>query len=139
AQDAIVAARPYSQSLERVVAELAAQAGADAHPLFEKREGTERKASIVMLTSDRGLAGAFNAQVVRKVESFVEEHLADFQDVSLRAVGRKGNEYFKRRRANIASFDAAPAGNTALTTSRELANRVIDDFLEKRVDRVYLV
>ncbi len=136
AQDGIIAARPYARALERLVAELADDARGE-HPLFADRKSD--KASIVMLTSDRGLAGAFNASIVRRVESFVDESLADHSDVSLRAVGRKGNDYFKRRKANIASYDPAPTSATALQTSQEIANRIIDDFLEERVDRVYLV
>ena len=136
AQDGIIAARPYARSLERLVAELADSARGE-HPLFADRKSD--KASIVMLTSDRGLAGAFNASIIRKVESFVDEALSDHSDVSLRAVGRKGNDYFKRRKANIASYDPAPTSATALQMSHEMSNRIIDDFLEERVDRVYLV
>lgn len=139
AQDAIVAARPYARSLDRVVAELAAAAGADAHPLFAVKDGADKKASIVILTSDRGLAGAFNSSIVRRVEGFAGESLSDYQDISLRVVGRKGNDYFKRRKANISSHDPAPTAETVLTLSRELTNRVIDDFMAGRVDRVYLV
>lgn len=137
AQDAIIAARPYAHSLERVVAELSDKAGRDAHPLFAERDG--KKAAIALFTSDRGLAGAFNAQIIRKVEAYVEEELSDYTDVSLRIVGRKGNDYFKRRKANILSYDPAPTSATALELSHEVSNRLIADFLEERVDRVYLV
>jgi F-type H+-transporting ATPase subunit gamma len=137
AQDAITAARPYARSLERVVAELSEKAGREAHPLFAERDG--KKAAIALFTSDRGLAGAFNAQIIRKVEGYVEEELSEYTDVSLRIVGRKGNDYFKRRKANILSHDPAPTSVSALEASHELANRVIDDFLEERVDRVFLV
>jgi len=99
AQDAIIAARPYANSLEHVIWELSAVAGEDAHPLFEQRKGD--RAEILMYTSDRGLAGAFNAQIIRAVEHFVEDELEDYSDVSLRIVGRKGREYFSRRKANI--------------------------------------
>jgi F-type H+-transporting ATPase subunit gamma len=137
AQDSILAARPYAAALERVVIDLSGHAGSDAHPLLEERDGT--RAELVLLTSDRGLAGSFNAQLIRRVEGFVEEELADFTDVSLRVVGRKGHEYFKRRSANIRSFDAAPTSPTALDLAREMSNRVVHDFLEREVDRVYLV
>lgn len=137
AQDAIIAARPYATSLTRVVAELAEVAGTDAHPLFEQRPAN--RVAIVMLSSDRGLAGAFNANVIRRVEQFVDQELASAQEVSLRIIGKKANQHFVRRNANIASYDPAPTGATALGTARETANRVIDDFLHKRVDRVYLV
>lgn len=137
AQDAIIAARPYASSLERVVAELSAKAGKDAHPLLVERDG--KRARIVTITSDRGLAGAFNTNICRAVEGFVDEKLADHDEVSLRTVGKKGNDYFRSRDANITSFDSAPTSKTALDYSHELSNHVIEDFLEDKVDRVYLV
>jgi F-type H+-transporting ATPase subunit gamma len=137
AQDQIVAARPYAESIDKVVAELAARAGEEAHELLADRP--MRKAEILFLTSDRGLAGSFNAQIIRKVESFVAEELSELDEVSLRVVGRKGNDYFKRRNANIRGYVPAPAGTAALDTARDLSNHVVEDFLEGAVDRVYLV
>lgn len=138
AQDAIIAARPYARSLENVVAELADKAGRDAHPLLAERDG--KRASIVMLTSDRGLAGAFNASIIRRIERFIGEDLSDHTEVTLRAVGRKGGDYFKRRRAeSTVSFDAAPTSDTVLAFSHDMSNRVMEDFLENRADRVFLV
>jgi F-type H+-transporting ATPase subunit gamma len=136
AQDAIIAARPYTTALTKVVGEIAASAGKDAHPLFEERPAT--KAAIVVFTSDRGLAGPFNSSIIKRVEQFAAGDLSGYAEVSLRIIGKKANQHFVRRSANIASFDLAPAGTTALTLARETANRVISDFLAKRVDRVYL-
>ncbi|HUS63584.1 MAG TPA: ATP synthase F1 subunit gamma [Kofleriaceae bacterium] len=125
AQEAIIAARPYSAALERVVAELAERAG--------------RRAQVVVMTSDRGLAGSFNAQVLRRSELLFGEELGDWDEVGVRVVGRKGNEYYKRRDMEILSHLAAPTSATALSTSGELANLVVDDFLKEKVDRVYLI
>ncbi|HEX4450190.1 MAG TPA: F0F1 ATP synthase subunit gamma, partial [Kofleriaceae bacterium] len=94
AQDAIIAARPYSQALASVVSELAAVAGKDAHPLFEERE--LRNAAIVVVTSDRGLAGAFNSNVIRAVERYAANELTAANEVSLRIIGKKGNQHFTR-------------------------------------------
>ncbi len=137
AQDAIIAARPYALALSNVVSELAEVAGTDAHPLFEAREGN--RTAIVVFTSDRGLAGAFNANVIKKVEAFVATELPADAEVSLRLIGRKANQYFSRRNARITSFDPAPTGATALDVARETANRIVDDFLNKKVDRVLVV
>jgi F-type H+-transporting ATPase subunit gamma len=137
AQDAIIAARPYANALTRVVADLASVAGAEGHALFAQRPAN--KVAIVMLSSDRGLAGAFNSSVVRRVEQFVETELTSTSEVSLRIIGKKANQHFVRRNATISSYDGAPTGATALQVAGDTANRIIDDFLEKRVDRVYLV
>jgi F-type H+-transporting ATPase subunit gamma len=137
AQDTIIAARPYTQALASVVAELSGVAGKDAHPLFEEREA--KRVAIVVITADRGLAGAFNTNVIKQVERFSAEQLTGATEISLRLIGRKANQHFARRNANISSYDAAPTSANALQVAREAATRVIDDFLANKVDRVYLV
>ena len=137
AQDALIAARPYTAAITKVVAELSSVAGPDSHKLFEERE--LKKASIVVVTSDRGQAGAFNANVVKAVERYAANELSAASEVSLRIIGRKGNQYFARRRTTITSFDPAPTGATALQTARETANRIVDDFTSGKVDRVFVV
>jgi len=137
AQDALIAARPYTAAITKVVSELSAVAGTGSHELFEERP--LQKAAIVVMTSDRGQAGAFNANVAKAVERYALNELSGATEVSLRIIGRKGNQYFSRRRATITSFDAAPSGATALTSARETANRVIADFKAGKVDRVFMV
>ena len=137
AQDAIIAARPYSAALARVVSELSGVAGKEAHPLFEERPA--KRAAIVVITSDRGLAGAFNSNVIKAVERYAQNELADISEVTLRIVGKKANQHFARRRANIASYDPAPTSPTAAQVAHDTANRVIADFKAGKVDRVFVV
>ena len=137
AQSALIAARPYTKAITEVVSQLSSVAGTDSHPLFEERALT--KAGIVVMTSDRGQAGAFNANVTKAVERYAANELSGASEVSLRIIGRKGNQYFSRRRATITSFDGAPTGATALDSARETANRVIADFRAGKVDRVFVV
>jgi F-type H+-transporting ATPase subunit gamma len=137
AQDALIAARPYTAAITKVVAELSAVAGTDSHKLFEERP--LQKAAIVVVTSDRGQAGAFNANVVKAVERYAAKELSGAEEVSLRIIGRKGNQYFARRRTTITSYDHAPTGATALQSARETANRIIDDFTSGKVDRVFVI
>ena len=136
AQESLNAARPYATAITQVVSELSAVAGADAHKLFEDRPLA--KAAIVVVTSDRGQAGAFNANVTKAVERYAQNELASATEVTLRILGRKGNQYFNRRRATVTSFDGAPTSVTALELARETANRVISDFTSGKVDRVYV-
>jgi F-type H+-transporting ATPase subunit gamma len=137
AQEALIAARPYSTAISEVVSDLSAVAGADSHKLFEER--ALARAAVVVMTSDRGQAGAFNANVVKAVERYAANELSGATEVSLRIIGRKGNQYFSRRRATVTSFDNAPTGATALELARETANRVIADFTSGKVDRVFVV
>jgi F-type H+-transporting ATPase subunit gamma len=138
-QDAIIAARPYSLALEQVIAEVANYAGRESHPLLQARG--ERSAVLVVLTSDRGLAGGFNSQLIRRSEALMRTELASYESVKLRLIGKKANAYFARRGAPIASFRPAPTHATALDVARESANEVVADFLDegKAVDRIFLV
>src|SRR2546423_712686 len=124
AQDSIIAARPYSQALARVVGDLSGVAGKEAHALFEERE--LKRAGIVVITADRGLAGAFNSNVIKAVERYAANELSAATEVTLRIIGKKANQHFSRRNANIASFESAPPGPKALEVARDTANRVID-------------
>ncbi len=137
AQEAIIAARPYTKALAQVVSELAGVAGPESHPLFEDRGA--KKVAIVVLTSDRGLAGAFNANVIKATERYARTELAGAESVVLHLIGKKSNQHFSRRTAVIQTAELAPTGASALQVARETATRVIDDFLTGKVDRVYMV
>jgi len=137
AQDTIIAARPYSQAIANVVSELSGVAGKDSHPLFEERE--LKRAEVIAISADRGLAGAFNTNVIRAVERYAANELSSATEVTLRIIGKKANQHFARRNARIASYDPLPVGANALTVAREAANRAIADFLDGKVDRVFLV
>jgi F-type H+-transporting ATPase subunit gamma len=93
----------------------------------------------VVLTSDRGLAGSFNAQVLRRTEALLGDELSGWEELGLRVVGRKGNDFFKRRSTPIVSYVTSPTSITALDVSRDLANHVVEDFLEEKSDRIYLI
>jgi F-type H+-transporting ATPase subunit gamma len=139
AQDAIIAARPYAQALAEAVAEVAARAGDDAHPMLQQREG--RRLAVITLTSDRGLCGGFNTNICRATHRFVEERIKSkaADDVQVDVVGRKGRDYFRRRRIKIAHEFPGVVGDAALDRARDLALTVGSDFIEGRVDGVFLV
>src|SRR5690606_33957018 len=82
--------------------------------------------------------GAFNTNVIKAVERYAANELSGASEVSLRIIGKKANQHFARRNANIASFEPAPTSANALQVARDTANRVIDDFLQNKVDRVFL-
>jgi F-type H+-transporting ATPase subunit gamma len=138
AQDAIVAARPYAEAMAEAVSELAARAGDDAHPMLQQREG--QRLTLVTLTSDRGLCGGFNANICRASLRFVQERASATSPAEVRidVVGRKGREYFRRRRLRIGHELTGVTGDTATDRAKELAVTVTSDFAEGRVDSVFL-
>jgi F-type H+-transporting ATPase subunit gamma len=136
AQDAIVSARPYSNELERVVSDLAGAIGPLGHPLMVQRP--IKHCTIVVMSSDRGLAGAFNSALIRSVERFLAGDMKGVARVDLRIIGRKGRDYFRRTGGNILSFQEAPVGATALDFAHGMAHQLVSDYLEEKTDCVYL-
>jgi F-type H+-transporting ATPase subunit gamma len=95
AQDRVVAARPYAEALGDVIGRLYDPAYVEQFPLLRQPEGSGGRVALVFITSNRGLCGGFNANLIRMAESRLEELQADGADVELHAIGRKGIGFFK--------------------------------------------
>ena len=140
AQDAIVAARPYANALGEAIAEVALRAGAESHPLLDRR--TPERITLVLLTSDRGLAGGFNANVFRVTQRFITERkqaTPPAREIGLEIIGKKGRDYYRRRKQSITRETPAPTAETASQIAREMAQIVSHEFHESRTDAVFLV
>jgi F-type H+-transporting ATPase subunit gamma len=142
AQDAIIAARPYAKGLADAVAQVAARAGETTHPLLQQRP--VRRITLVALSSDRGLAGGFNTNVGRAVQRFLSERRqgaeADgVQTIDVNVIGRKGRDYLKRRRVELAREFAGIAGDSAAARAKEVALTTSAAFAAGETDAVYLV
>jgi F-type H+-transporting ATPase subunit gamma len=140
AQDRVLAARPYAQIIQRMlanVAQAAAEQNADEEiELLARRP--EKRILLLVITADRGLAGAFNSNVIRMAQKFIVEHRES--EVHLELIGRKGREFFKRRHSKISGeyttlFQKAPRYEDAL----EIARKVIEMFRKADIDSVYVV
>lgn len=140
AQDAIIGARPYANALQEAVAEVALRAGAESHPLLDQRP--VKKIALVVLTSDRGLAGGFNANIFRGVQRFVAEQNAapEPPEVVIYVLGKKGRDFFRRRKSSPVKHEfAGAAGNVAEARAQEVALTILEVFQTAQVDAVYLV
>jgi F-type H+-transporting ATPase subunit gamma len=135
AQDAIVAARPYANALVEVIGQVASRAGAEAHPLLEQRASA--RITLVPITSDRGLAGGFNANIIRAVQRYMTERPQ--AQIALEIVGKKGRDYYRRRKVTVKHELPAATGATAEELARQVASIVVDAFVNGQTDAVYLV
>jgi len=128
--------RPYASKAWQVLTHIAAQPGRDTlHPLLTKRADI-KNVLVVMISGDRGLAGAYNTNIVR----FTLEHFHDYQvPVSYITVGRKGREMlFRRRKTILAEFSNLPAAPAFVDVSA-IGRLAVDEFLEGHYDEVFLV
>ena len=131
AQDSTLQARPYSEKIDEVMADLAAVLGPDEHPLLAKREGGKR--IIVLVTSDRGLAGPLNTNTIRFVARAITEHQGD---LALVTVGRKGRDAMRRARVPIEAHFAGFGDRPTFADVLPLARLITDGFVDGSIGRV---
>ena len=136
AQDAMFAARPYARKMMEVLNSLAARAEPDAHPLLEDRP--RGRTLMVVVTGDKGLCGAFNANIIRTAHRFLADQ-GGREHVEMSLVGRRGRDFFRRREVKVRSEYVGVFHALRYETARKLAHELIDAFTSREVDQVWLV
>src|SRR5579884_3180992 len=136
AQQRVLASRPYAQALRELITELSAATGGEVvHPLLQQRE-TIRRAAVIVMTSDRGLAGALNINVIRRASEALLQVAPQTEVVT---VGRKGLGFFVRRGLRPLGSFTDLGDRLAYDAAIPIARVVTDAFLAGQVDAVYLV
>jgi F-type H+-transporting ATPase subunit gamma len=136
AQDNVVAARPYARKLGEVLERLAQNVEHDCSPLLQQR--AKDRGLLILVTSDRGLCGGFNANICKAADRFLKEKKGEFNELSVVTIGRKGHDFVKNRhtvRKNYANVQSSPNYQTAAL----IAHEVIDGFIAEEYDEVYLL
>lgn len=137
AQEAVTAARPYAQKMDLVLKGVASRADLSGHPLLSPRP--KKKVELVVLTSDRGLCGGFNANIIRGAQRFLMEHAGEFESITLRTLGRKGYEFFRRREVAIRKDHAGLLTKLNFGAAEGLARELTELYQSGEVDAVYLI
>lgn len=133
-QERVIAARPYARQMQEILARLA-QAQTDAtHPLLEKR--TVHRVGYVLITSDRGLCGGYNANLIRMTQNLLAE---ETHEVKFVAVGRKGRDFYRRGKVEILADFIGFGDFPSYSLAREIAQQVIRSYEEGSFDEVYLI
>ena len=138
AQERILSARPYANKMAELLGNLVSAAeGTDdaAHPLLEQREGPRRQ--IVIITADRGLAGAFNSNVLRNSLAFVRASNAT--EVTLVVVGRKARDFYRRRQWQVKRDLIGFWDRLAYSHAADLADQFMQQYRDNEVDEVHLI
>jgi F-type H+-transporting ATPase subunit gamma len=135
AQERILAARPYASKMAELLGNLVSGADGAGHPLLEQRDGPRRQ--IVIITADRGLAGAFNSNILRRAVELIRE--SSTSEVTLVVVGRKARDFFRRRSHTIKRDMIGFWDRLAYSHACELADYFMQQYLDDEVDQVYLL
>jgi F-type H+-transporting ATPase subunit gamma len=125
-------ARPYAERLSEILRDVQAGGGA-RHPLLQQRE--VKRIGLLLVSSDRGLCGPFNALVIREAEQFIRRHSAE---VRLITVGRKGRDYFRLHGLPVDAHFPQPSREVRLEELGEISKRVIADYTGGRYDQIFL-
>ncbi|HHJ65056.1 MAG TPA: ATP synthase F1 subunit gamma, partial [Aquifex aeolicus] len=138
AQELLYASRPYSDKLYELVRDLAGHVDRETHPLLEERE--ERRLDLILITADRGLAGAFNSNIIRDAERFILQKTEKGREVSLLLIGRKGYQYFAKRDYRIVKgYDEVFRKEVNFGIAKEVSEIVRERFVSRETDAVYLL
>ena len=134
AQTALESARPYDRELKKVLANLASASGDTLHPVFVKRE--VKKRALIVITSDRGLSGAFNVNLIKTAENRVKEGGAP---IALVTLGRKGADFFRRRNASVLLSNTELGGVASWKMAEELSRDLTARYLAGEIDEIDVV
>jgi F-type H+-transporting ATPase subunit gamma len=138
AQARVHAAVPYANGITEVVRNLQAAGGGQGHPMLVEREEIRRVAQVV-ITADRGLAGAYNSSVIRATEAELREHAALGRDYALITVGRKAEGYFRFRDYRIDAAHSGFSENPSYEDARAVAGSVLGRYEAGELDLVQLI
>jgi F-type H+-transporting ATPase subunit gamma len=138
AQDRAIASRPYATMMNRVLSNVAAAAAGNEEvadlPLLQVRE--EKRIQMIVVSSDRGLAGAFNANLFRMAQRFIDEHRG--ADIRVETIGRKSRDYFRKRGFTITGEHIGIVERPTHDQAAEIARKMIDLYTNAEVDTVYI-
>ena len=139
AQDAILRTRPYAQLLDKALTRVAARAIADeaaVHPLLAPRQ--QKVAEVVVITSDRGLAGGFNSNIIRRTQRFLTESGDRFERIELATIGRKAKDFLRARKLEVRKDFLGVHQGLTYEKAEAIAQEYVQRYLAGEVDAVHL-
>ncbi|NEW08902.1 F0F1 ATP synthase subunit gamma [Paenibacillus sp. SYP-B3998] len=137
AQRSAEAARPYSDKLKEVVQSIAAGSKGIKHPMLQSRE--VKKTGYLVITSDRGLAGGYNANVLRKVMTEIRENHKSTAEYSIFVIGRKGSNFFRKRNMPVVEEVTGVPDSPKFADIKPVATAAVKNFENGTYDQLFLV
>jgi F-type H+-transporting ATPase subunit gamma len=134
-QERMMAARPFAAKMLQVLASLATRANPENHPLLKVKG--DRNVELLVVTADRGLSGSFNANLIKAALLFLEER-RDY-NLTLHLVGKKGYEFFKKRRFPVSNYYLNIFRNPQYHHAKEIAQKSIQSYLDGNLDAIYII
>lgn len=136
-QERAEAARPYAEKMKEVIASIASGTSGTRHPMLQTRE--VKKTGYIVITSDRGLAGGYNGNILRKVATTIRERHKSKDEYAIIVMGRKGRDFFKKRGYPVIDEIIGLSDHPNYSDIREVASGAVNRFAQGEFDELYLV
>ncbi len=136
-QDRMLNFRPYATKMESVLSDLAKVAEREIHPLFVIRP--RKTVEVLVITSDKGLCGAFNSNILRSTSKYIDALKHDGIELSLSVVGRKAREYFRRRNVPMRKIWVGLSGRVTYSDAQNIASDLIENYINETIDEVVVI
>jgi F-type H+-transporting ATPase subunit gamma len=130
--------RPYAAAFRQMLASIASRVEPEAHPFFQQAEKVER-VLLVLMTADRGLCGSFNMNLINTAERFIRQKQAEGIEVVLTTVGRKGRDYFRRRKYNLVQSYVDVWNKFDFSNAQVVGRDAVSPYNAQEVQEVYLI
>jgi F-type H+-transporting ATPase subunit gamma len=135
AHERVMSARPYANKMLSVLNSLVSRSENSSHPLLEERP--DHRIRLVVITADKGLCGAFNTNIIKAAQGFVDEY--GQRQLTLDCVGRKARDFFRRRPISISHEYVNIFARLDYSNAKQISGRLIEEFTQEKIDAVYLV
>jgi F-type H+-transporting ATPase subunit gamma len=137
AQQRMLEMRPYAERMNGILSSLASGAEGEIHPLLTKRP--RRNIEVLVLTSDRGLCGAFNTNIMKAATRHIDELKREGYELTIDVVGRKARDYYKRRGVEMRKAWTGISGKISYGNAQEIAAEIIENYTNETTDEVVLI
>lgn len=137
AQDAMLQARPYAEKIEEVLGQVSTRVDEEAHPLLQRR--MPRRVELLVMTSDRGLAGAFNSNITRAAQRFLWENEGRYERIQVSTIGRKGRDFVRARNIETRADYAGVFEELTFERAKTIAEELQGAYLDDKLDAVFLL
>jgi F-type H+-transporting ATPase subunit gamma len=136
-QDRMLNFRPYASRMQLVLSDLAKVAEREIHPLLTLRP--RKTVEVLVLTSDKGLCGAFNTNILRAAANYIKSLEHEGVQLSISVVGRKARDYFRRRNVKMRKVWIGLSGRVTYTNAQEIASDLVENFINETYDEVVVI
>jgi F-type H+-transporting ATPase subunit gamma len=134
AQDAALRARPYAEALDAMLSRLTAGEGESSHPLLASRP--VKKVEVLVMTSDRGLCGGFNSNIIRRLQRFIVDHAGQYEVIRVSTIGRRGRDFAKKRGLAVRGEFS---GKADYANASAMSQDLVAQFTGGEADAVFLL